>query len=201
MQWFTSDHHFGHNNVINYCDRPFLSADHMDQEMIAKWNQMIKPKDTVWYLGDFSFRSKAKSIEILNILNGTKILVKGNHDGSNNRMKEIGFSSVIQSAKIEISANKGRIKFEVNLSHYPYRYVGSNKEHQERFHDRRLDDNGKFLLCGHIHEKWRTKQRMINVGVDVWNFFPVSEETICKTIENLREYTDGKVIEDEKSKN
>jgi calcineurin-like phosphoesterase family protein len=51
-----------------------------------------------------------------------------------------------------------------------------------RFIDKRLEDDGNWLLCGHVHEKWKIKNKMINIGVDVWNFSPVSIEDISKII-------------------
>jgi len=52
-------------------------------------------------------------------------------------------------------------------------------------HQRILDDGESILLCGHVHDKWKVKGRQINVGVDVWNYAPVSHEKILKLIEEL----------------
>lgn len=66
---------------------------------------------------------------------------------------------------------------KVLVCHLPYR--GDSKD-TDRYLAFRPIDEGKWLLCGHIHEKWRQQQRMINVGVDVWDFAPVSEETLVE---------------------
>ncbi|WP_258934193.1 hypothetical protein [Nesterenkonia pannonica] len=49
--FFTSDHHFGHANIIRYCDRPFADVAEMDEAMIDRWNETVSPDDEVWVLG------------------------------------------------------------------------------------------------------------------------------------------------------
>ena len=55
--FFTSDHHFGHYNIINYCNPPFTSVQQMDEPMILKWNETVMPEDEVYYLGDFAMKT------------------------------------------------------------------------------------------------------------------------------------------------
>ena len=52
MIYFTADTHFGHYNVIRFCDRPFASAEEMDEAMIQNWNERVTGNDTVYILGD-----------------------------------------------------------------------------------------------------------------------------------------------------
>ena len=79
--FFTSDLHFGHEGIIRMCNRPFQTLEEMDETLIKNWNSLAKPKDKVYVLGDFfMYYKKPKLREILNRLNGTKILIKGNHD-------------------------------------------------------------------------------------------------------------------------
>ena len=52
--FFTSDTHFGHENIIKYCNRPFTSTEEMDKALISNWNKVVKPEDTVFHLGDFA---------------------------------------------------------------------------------------------------------------------------------------------------
>ena len=75
----TSDLHLGHKKIINYCERPFESVDHMNKVIVNNWNKIVKPKDTVYFLGDLSFRSYRTEFWIP-FLNGKKIFIKGNHD-------------------------------------------------------------------------------------------------------------------------
>ncbi len=54
--WFTADHHFGHANIIDFCQRPFADVDAMDEALVARWNEVVGDEDEVWYLGDFAYR-------------------------------------------------------------------------------------------------------------------------------------------------
>src|ERR1700690_2381531 len=78
-RWFTSDLHFGHNNIIRYCQRPFRDVHEMHNAMIQTWNETVKEGDEVYVVGDFSLSARYCK-EFLPRLNGTKILVVGNHD-------------------------------------------------------------------------------------------------------------------------
>ena len=80
MVYFTSDHHFGHQNIIKYTDRPFESAKQMDKEMIKVWNNIISKEDKVFHLGDFAFAGQERIKEIVSQLNGHIVLIMGNHD-------------------------------------------------------------------------------------------------------------------------
>lgn len=75
MDYFTSDTHFSHTNIIKYCNRPFKSVEEMDEVLIANWNSVVKKTDQVFHLGDFGYNYK-----IAQRLNGHKHLIWGNHD-------------------------------------------------------------------------------------------------------------------------
>lgn len=73
--FLTADTHFGHLKVTTF--RPYATVEEHDRDLIARWNAVVKPKDTVWHLGDVYFRD---GHEALLQLNGVKKLVLGNHD-------------------------------------------------------------------------------------------------------------------------
>ena len=75
-----SDHHFYHENIIKYCNRPFNSLREMNYTMIEKWNSVVSENDTVLHLGDFSFGDKRIVSRVRKHLNGKIYMVKGNHD-------------------------------------------------------------------------------------------------------------------------
>jgi calcineurin-like phosphoesterase family protein len=68
--WFTADHHFGHENIIKFCNRPFASAQEMDEAMIERWNSVVKPDDKVYHLGDFTLNNAAAADHYFKQLNG-----------------------------------------------------------------------------------------------------------------------------------
>lgn len=80
--FFTSDHHFGHTNILKFCNRPFNSIDEMNEELIKRWNEKISPEDEVYHLGDFALTTSEQFKEIINRLNGTIYLIVGNHEGT-----------------------------------------------------------------------------------------------------------------------
>lgn len=78
--WFISDTHFGHENIIKYCNRPFNNAAEMDEFMIQEWNKLVKTGDHVYHLGDVMMGDKEKLGSMLRRLNGKLRLCAGNHD-------------------------------------------------------------------------------------------------------------------------
>ncbi len=176
MIYFSSDQHFYHKNVITYCNRPYASLEEMHQALIDNWNKVVQPTDTIFILGDFCFGGVDKWKGILSQLQGEKHLVKGNHDmkqAKPERAEEFGFKWIGKDAVI-----KDDELGDILLSHYPYH--GDHTE-GDRYLDRRPTDKGGWLLHGHVHCAWKMLGRQINIGVDQWNFTPVS-------LEEVREY-------------
>jgi calcineurin-like phosphoesterase family protein len=96
--WFTSDTHFWHKHIIDYCNRPVPGTgwmnpseriEAMNKWLIQRWNEKVKPNDEVWHLGDFFFCGTKKALEILQQLNGRKHWIRGNHDYGLARNKEV----------------------------------------------------------------------------------------------------------------
>jgi len=182
--WFTSDHHFGHGNIIKYCERPFNSVAHMNAAMQTAWNLVVEPDDAVYYLGDFAMQPLLVA-DILPLLNGSKILVAGNHDRCHPKIGsptkwlqaylDAGFESVHTELELDIA---GQV---VLLHHFPYRV---ETEPRQKYYGQRPVDNGGWLIHGHVHNRWKVSGRQINVSVENWNFEPVSLETIAGIIES-----------------
>jgi calcineurin-like phosphoesterase family protein len=170
MIWFTADHHFFSSNIIKYCNRPFKTAKEMNETMIRRWNERVAHTDVVFILGDFCFASRGWQRNIMGRLNGHKIMIRGNHDKS----KVNDFPVVLESALMYIAGQR------VVLSHYPYGVEIVEGMREDRFLDRRPPEKGLWLIHGHCHEKWKIKvdTKEINVGVDVWDFYPVSKRTL-----------------------
>jgi calcineurin-like phosphoesterase family protein len=168
--WFTSDTHFNHVNIIPYCKRPYASIHEMNNALIDNWNACVKEEDTVFHLGDFGMGSFKDFPDIRSRLKGSIVLILGNHDLRHSAQKWktiVGINEVWDFLYYE----------DVYLCHYPYE---GDTQDQERFKDRRLQDCGHWLLHGHVHDMWHVKGRQINVGVDVNNYRPISFEEIRK---------------------
>jgi len=181
--WFTADTHFDHPNVIRYCNRPFSSVQEMNRVLITNWNEVVKPQDTIHHLGDFSLSGSRRAQELVTKLNGYKILIRGNHDKGEAYYLRAGFKEFHTSVP-----SKPCEYDEFLLSHYPYWETYSHDDRKHKFADRMLRQRGnRWLLCGHVHEKWKSKGYSINVGVDQWNFTPVSLEQICTYREGLKD--------------
>jgi len=96
-EFVVSDLHLGHSNIIDYESRPFKDAEAMDEELIKRNNSVVAKDDMVLNLGDFSFRNKYDTSEIVSRLNGKIVLVKGNHDCHSNKWyREVGIHEVVQ---------------------------------------------------------------------------------------------------------
>ena len=79
--YFIADTHFGHDAIIRYENRPFKDTKNQEEYLIKNWNDVVKPEDTVYVLGDFGMSdSKEETERLCRMLNGNKILVMGNHD-------------------------------------------------------------------------------------------------------------------------
>lgn len=188
MIYFSSDAHYFHKNVIRYCNRPFDDVIEMNEAMINHWNTTVLPDDLVYFLGDFGFCTDANIKKITARLMGRKILVLGNHDKGIKKIWErtgntLGWDEIHHQLKIQVGHR------EVILSHYPYPPTAEEMKgidlYQIRFMDRRAKDEGNWLFHGHIHEKGIVKRRMINVGVDVWGFKPVSIDKLVEIMDEV----------------
>jgi calcineurin-like phosphoesterase family protein len=153
MIYFTSDNHFGHNRIIQYCERPFDNIHIMDQVIFDRINETVGVDDTLYMLGDFCFRGK-KPIEYRSRIMCQDVhICLGNHDKRNDYKDDLqGFSSV-QEVKEIIYCNQ-----RIYLSHYPHRsWPASHK--------------GSWMLFGHVHSKLdsedkRSNRKTLDVGVD-----------------------------------
>ena len=170
--FFTSDNHYSHKNIIDYCSRPFLDNNKqpdvykMNKVLTDNWNARVKPDDTVFVIGDFCFKNtpaKAENGEGLIIrardyekqLNGKIIHLMGNHDPHN------GVKAIISGAEIRFGG------MPIWMTHNP----------------QHVNQKYPLNLTGHVHQHWQCKWAgydccMVNVGVDVWKFYPVTFEEI-----------------------
>jgi calcineurin-like phosphoesterase family protein len=186
--WFTSDLHLGHTNIIGYENRPFLSVEGMNEGIIDRWNDQVEPDDTVWVLGDFAMGHVSDTLLLTPRLNGQKLLLCGNHDrpwvGHPPQRREGWRKRYIGAGFREVFAHGGPLRMTwetrwVVASHFPY--VGIAR-HEDRFNDWYPQDEGHFLIHGHVHSAWRQRGREINVGLDPWGGRLVHEDELVELV-------------------
>ncbi len=164
MIWFTSDLHLGHKLAVNMCDRPFESVEEMNETLIRNFNSCVKKNDTVYILGDLSFRIPVvQANELISRLNGKKILCKGNHD---RKYAPELFEGMYDFLQVSLNG------FNMSLMHYPLMSWPKSR-------------HGSLHLHGHIHSKpdYNLQQKeagilRYDVGVDANNYYPVSLEQV-----------------------
>jgi len=169
--WFTSDTHFGHENIIKFSKRPFNSIAHMDSVLIANMWELVKPEDDLWIVGDFAYGEQSNDPNYLNEIFGQlpgarKHLVIGNHDGP--LTQALPWCSVSHLTEVR----DGPHNQAHTLCHYPM--ITWN-------HSRRQ----ALQLFGHVHENWRGTRNSVNVGVDVWSYKPVHFDDVARRAKGL----------------
>lgn len=175
--WFTSDTHFGHENIIKYCNRPFRNVREMNEELIRRWNETVPEDGVVFHLGDFGYGGSKEWADILRRLNGKRYLILGNHDLKNIRQGYMtAFVHVTQQMTIRIGGQS------IYLNHNPFLcYGGSYKD--------------VWQLFGHVHSGPNSNTGLdhprlqhlfplqYDVGVDNNDFRPISFNEVKAKIE------------------
>jgi calcineurin-like phosphoesterase family protein len=159
MLFFTGDTHFGDTRVLRIDRRPFGSVAEHDEALIGYWNETVGPDDEVWHLGDFTRGSgKNRADELLSTLNGRKHLIIGNNDDAAT-ISASGWASVQHYAEMTVD---GKLFI---LCHYPFRTWNQMGK-------------GSINLHGHSHGKLKPIPRQHDVGVDAWDFRPVTLDMV-----------------------
>lgn len=167
--WITSDSHFGHQNIIKYCARPYESVSQMNTDLIKRWNDVVRPQDVVYHLGDFGMGGKAVISQWRRALNGKIKLIKGNHDDHSNQWyRDCGFDEVYDRPIL--------VQGFYILSHAPLEF---------------MTDNIPFAnIYGHVHndERWKPfTTHSFNACVEVNNYQPILFEDIKEIMKGVSE--------------
>lgn len=174
MYYYVADPHFGHENILKLCQRPFDSIESMNEALIAAWNERVTGNDTVFILGDLFFRC-ADPEPILRQLKGRKRLIIGNHDSS--WMDKVDLQKYFVSVDSLLEITDG--VRGITLCHYPL----LTWKHKLR----------TYMIHGHIHNDTTSdffpllavRERVLNAGVDINGFRPV---TFDELVENNRAF-------------
>lgn len=174
--FFTSDTHFGHANIIRFCNRPFKNVEEMDEVLIENWNQVVSDDDTVFHLGDFAFGGSNVWKSIIPRLNGHINLIIGNHDRKNLRQGYMSsFGMVVPQLQIEIEGNP------IYLNHYPFLcYGGSYRGVWQLFGHVHSGPNAEGLDISRLNTLFPTQY---DVGVDNNDYAPISYKEVKAKIE------------------
>ena len=176
--YFIADTHFSQERTLHKSKRPFANTKEMDLIMMMNWNMKVKPEDTVYVLGDVGY------MDILPLLNGKKILIKGNYErklpelleGHEQEFAEI--HDLVYNLKIE---HENKI-YNVFLAHEPMLVK-----------DKVLDEN--TVVCfGHIHKLCMIKSYGLCVSADAHNFTPISFEDVLYYHNCILNYYDENVF-------
>jgi len=200
--FFTSDWHLGHANVIKFDQRPFRDLDHMHSVLINNYNSSVTDNDVCYFLGDVGFAKGDVVKEIISKLNGTKVLLLGNHDKNTFSMYDQGFDVVLNTAVFYLDDKR------ISMSHCPLpgikrEDVTGMKGAQEgenwhgEFKNQRFtsyDMTVDYHLSGHIHSgphcnKKRTLLNQFDIGVAANSYRPVSLSVIESWINQVQKGT------------
>lgn len=166
MIWFTADLHLGHRNVIRYSKRPFKDVEEMDEALVTNWNDVVRPGDSVYVVGDFSFHRREQSKQLFQRLAGQKFLVRGNHDKEDKVNALFGWVKDLYTVKVPDPDAPGGTQ-RIVLCHYALRVW-------DRAH------YGTWSAFGHSHGTLPDDPRLrsTDVGVDPNGYFPVSYDQL-----------------------
>lgn len=158
--WFSSDHHFGHKNIIKFSNRPYPNLQLMQECLIGNHNNVVSEQDIWICVGDFAFLPDSVANDILDQMNGYKVLVIGNHDINKKKVKRLNFDAIYPSLVLTLW------DIEFFVSHYPFEYI----------------EPGVFNIHGHQHVNHETVTGLpfFNVNVEFHNYKPVSSLTIVE---------------------
>ena len=166
--FWTSDYHFNHTNVIQYSNRPFATVQEMNDVMSRNHNSVVGRNDMVFILGDFAFAKPGEIEAIVQQLNGQKYLIFGNHDKTIRKNKQLQshFVKCVDYLEHTIKLSPTEKQYVV-MSHYAH--LTWNRKH-----------HGAWMLHGHSHGTltYPFEGKIMDVGVDVHNYTPISFEQI-----------------------
>lgn len=195
----TSDQHFFHHNILRHCpDRPWGSVEEMNFAFIENWNAVVPTSGTVFTLGDWAMRLNEDTLAIRSLLNGTVILVPGNHDPmfsghrkgreeARRRFEDAGFIVADELIHMTLTGSGGE-HVPVRMCHFPTRPDAVEVDHtgRDRYREWRPEPDGRWLLHGHVHQNGgvNRERKTINVGVDApyTRFAPMSQEQVVDII-------------------
>lgn len=171
----------------------------MNQGIIERFNEILTPDDDLWILGDLALGKITDSLPLLDLINGRKHIVAGNHDriwsghkkvSQNDRDFYAQFGTIESEKNHVIIPKPGHKDILAFYSHFPY--DSDEVTHSHHTFDKYAAIRPKRgwlsfgmnhpLIHGHVHQSWKVRDDQINVGVDVNDFRPVSDTQLLEII-------------------
>lgn len=186
--WFTADPHYFHENIIRFCERPFIDAEHMNEILVTHHNALVDDNDVVVIGGDLSFGGAKETVDLVRRLKGHKYLVLGNHDREGRIPYEL-LRYVGHALQVEVTDPEG-ILYQtaamqnvqpIYCTHYACRCWD-----KKVVYNRRVNPEGmryeirnfhSWNLYGHTHGRLPEdpdSPLAVDIGVDAWEFYPAS---------------------------
>ncbi len=160
--FFTADEHYGHANIIKYCERPFSNVNEMDEEIIKRHNEVVADGDIVIHAGDFTLSDDAD--KYIRRLRGIHSFLRGSHDYW---LNEVTNHYLYEPCEIWEKTING---IYVVVCHYAMRVW--TKSHYN-----------SWQLYGHSHGRLKGIGKQMDIGVDTHDFYPYSFEEIKKIMD------------------
>jgi calcineurin-like phosphoesterase family protein len=167
-RYVAADLHLSHENIIEYCDRPFETVEEMNETLISNWNNAVDDDDVVYFLGDLAFEGHKKSVELYEQLNGNKLMTPGNHDDQLN----------FETAPI-VSAESFVIQYK------KYRFYCTHRP------DNVPTEWTEWVIYGHHHNNNLTKypfvdydNNRINASMELTDYKPLKLEKLYEYLEH-----------------
>ena len=175
--FFTSDLHFGHENVLRFDNRPFASVEEMDAELVRRWNEKVGKGDLVYVLGDLIWKSRnGDAHNLIRSLNGQIILIKGNHDRFlHNAQAKAALAGIKDYDDICVTLEDGSVRRCI-LSHYFIPFYNGHRHQAIHLHGHShfTDEADLELKMAMELNESGFKNEIYNVGCMYWDYAPVT---------------------------
>ncbi len=154
--WYMARPHFVHRAVIETFGRPFASNEEMDEALLAGLQARVGPEDDLWIVGDFAWTKDTNRLAAVfaRLPGARQHLVIGNRDQA--LTKALDWTSIHDIVEVEDGPGQ-----RVVLCHYPLATWNQAR-------------HGALHLFGHVHSNWPGCRGAVNVGVEWWDYRPVS---------------------------
>lgn len=179
--FFSSDLHLSHARICELAYRPWTTVEEMNEGIIDRWNEVVGVDDEVYLLGDAVMGHRMETLPLLARLNGTTRLLAGNHDYCHPMNPKAErwvseYEKYVEIMPIQMIYKMGNM--DVLLSHFPRGDIDHTEE--VRYEEWRPTDMDLPILHGHTHgsEGRLHDGNQVDVGIDAWEFYPVSVDTL-----------------------